>query len=181
MNIIVSGRQIKLTEEIKSYIDIKLSRLEKYLNQESQVKVTISENRDMQKVEMTIIPLNGPIVRAEQVQDDLYVAIDIVYDKLYMQLEKYKNRTQDKTQSNRTTRIKEEYILKEDSYFCEDEDSFVIERWKKFNIKPMSHQEAILQMELIGHTFYMFRNQDTYEINVAYKRDSGGYGIIEHE
>lgn len=181
MNIVVSGRQMKLTEEVKNYIDIKLSRLEKYLDQESQVKVTISENKDMQKVEMTIIPIIGPIVRAEQVQDDLYVAIDIVYDKLYMQLEKYKNRTQDKMQVSRNTRLAEDYFLNDDSYSYEDEDCFVIERWKKFNIKPMSHQEAILQMELIGHTFYMFRNQDTFEINVAYKRDSGGYGIIEHE
>lgn len=181
MNIIVSGRQIKLTEDIKNYFNVKLSRLDKYLEPESQIKVTVSTNKDLQKVEVTIVPINGPIVRAEQVQDDLYVAVDMVYDKLYRQLEKYKNRSQDKVQSNKSIRLDEEYILDEDSHSFEDEDMFVIERWKKFNLKPMSPQEAILQMELIGHKFYIFRNQETYDINVAYKRDSGGYGIIEHE
>lgn len=181
MNITVSGRQIRLTEDIKSYIMIKLNMLEKYLDTTSQIKVIISKNKYMKKLEVTVIPVNGPIVRAEQVQDDLFIAMDIVYDKLYSQLERYKNRAQGKNQYNKAIRLSEEYILSDNPYSFEDEEKCIIERRKKFCVKPMSPKEAILQMELIGHKFYMFRNQYTYEINVAYRRDNGGYGIIEHE
>lgn len=179
MNITVSGRQVKLTEELKGYINEKLIRLESYLDTTSQVKVIISKNKEMQKVEITI-SLSGSIIRAEQVQDDIYVAIDIVYEKLYKQLEKYKNKYK-----NRNIRVNGEYAFNND-IDCVEEDAIVendilIERRKKFCIKPMSPKEAILQMELIGHKFYMFRNQYTYEINIAYKREFGGYGIIEHE
>lgn len=181
MNITMSGRQIRLTEDIKGYIDLKLSMLEKYLDPTSQVKVTIRENKDMQKVEVTIIPVNGPIVRAEQAQDNLFVAMDIVYEKLFVQLEKYKNRSKDKLQNSKNIILSDNCLLSDESNYLEDENSVIIERKKRFSVKPMSPQEAILQMELIGHKFYMFRNQYTYEINVAYKRDDGGYGIIEHE
>lgn len=182
MNIIVSGRQVKLTEELKRYIDEKLISLESYLDTTSQVKVIICENKKMQKVEMTIVSVNDFIIRAEEIQDDMYVAIDIVYEKLYKQLEKYKNRYRDK---NKNIRIEGKDILSDD-IDCGEEDainesSILIERRKKFCIKPMSAKEAILQMELVGHKFYMFRNQYTYEINVVYKRECGGYGIIEHE
>lgn len=179
MNITVSGKQMKLTEGIRNYIDLKLSGLEKYLDPSSEVKVTVSTKNDTQKIEVTIIPINGSIVRAEEVQDDLYVALDMVYDKLCIQLEKYKNRKKYKPQNNKSIEVDEQYILNEEEDF--EDDNITIERRKKFNMKPMSPEEAILQMELIGHKFYMFRNQYTEEINVAYKRESGGYGIIEHE
>lgn len=182
MNITVSGKQVKLTEELKEYINEKLIRLDNYLDTTSQVKVIISQSKKMIKVEITIISLSGFIIRAEQMQDDIYIAIDIVYEKLYKQLEKYKNRYRDK---NKNIRINEEFISNMDIDDIEEEDikqnNVVIDRRKKFCIKPMSTEEAILQMELIGHKFYMFRNQYTYEINIAYKREYGGYGIIEHE
>lgn len=180
VNLIVTGRHMKLTQEIKSYIDCKLNKLEKYLSSEFEVKVTLSAKSSVKKVEVTIIPINGPIIRAEEVQDDLYVAIDIVYDKLCIQIEKYKSRKKEKFQSNKTIRINNKYMLNDEvDYF--DEDESIIERRKKFNIKPMSLEEAVLQMDLLGHKFYMFRNQYTDEINVIYKRDNGGYGLIEHE
>ncbi|RDY23968.1 ribosome-associated translation inhibitor RaiA [Romboutsia maritimum] len=182
MELIISGRQMKLTEGIKSYINDKINRLEKYLEPESEIKVTVRAKKERQKIEVTIIPIKGPIVRAEEVQPDLYSAIDIVYDKLTRQIVKYKNRLKDKSQSKKSIRLdniemEEEINEQEDSF----EKEIFIDRRKKFNVKPMSVEEAILQMELLGHNFYMFRNQDTYEINIAYKRKTRGYGVIEHE
>lgn len=182
MNIILSGRQMKLTEGIKSYIDEKLSKLEKYLSPESEIKVTVSARKDRQKVEVTILTIDGPIVRAEEVQDDLYAAIDMVYDKLCRQIVKYKTKVKDRVQDNKSIRFGNVDIWDSEGDISDIEDTdIVIERRKKFNVKPMSPEEAILQMELVGHNFYMFRNQDTYEINIAYKRDCGGYGLIEQE
>ncbi|GAA3646901.1 ribosome hibernation-promoting factor, HPF/YfiA family [Asaccharospora irregularis] len=178
MQLILSGKQIRLTEGIKGYIDEKLSRLEKYLNPDSEVKVTVSARKDRQKVEVTIIPISGPIIRAEEVQDDLYTAIDMVYDKLNRQIVRYKDRVKDRSQGGKSIRFEG---IEQDNEEVNEETDIVIERRKKFNVKPMSEEEAILQMELIGHGFYMFRNQDTDEINLVYKRRSGGYGLIEQE
>lgn len=185
MQIIVSGRQMKLTDGIKGYVDGKLSRLEKYLDPESEVKVTVSAKKDRQKVEVTIIPINGQIIRAEDVEDDLYAAIDIVCDKLSRQVVKYKTKVKDKVQNNKSIRFENLDFIDNSSEFDdydyddEEDENIVIERRKKFNVKPMSSEEAILQMELVGHNFYMFRNQDNFEINIVYKRKAGGYGLIE--
>lgn len=187
MQIIVSGRQMKLTDGIKGYVDGKLSRLEKYLDPESEVKVTVSAKKDRQKVEVTIIPINGQIIRAEDVEDDLYAAIDIVCDKLSRQVVKYKTKVKDKVQNNKSIRFENLDFIDNssefDDYDYDDEEyeNIVIERRKKFNVKPMSFEEAILQMELVGHNFYMFRNQDNFEINIVYKRKAGGYGLIEQD
>ena len=105
-----------------------------------------------------------------------------MYDKLNKQLRKYKNRLQDRHQSNESIRFDSVDLDNENDFEDEDENlDIVIERNKKFDMKPMSPEEAVLQMELIGHEFYMFRNIDTDEISVVYKRENGGYGMIEHE
>ena len=169
MQIIVSGRQMKLTDGIKGYVDGKLSRLEKYLDPESEVKVTVSAKKDRQKVEVTIIPINGQIIRAEDVEDDLYAAIDIVCDKLSRQVVKYKTKVKDKVQNNKSIRFENLDFIDNSSEFDD------------YDVKPMSSEEAILQMELVGHNFYMFRNQDNFEINIVYKRKAGGYGLIEQD
>ncbi|MPM43113.1 hypothetical protein SDC9_89786 [bioreactor metagenome] len=114
----------------------------------------------------------------EDSEENLYAAIDVVYDKLKKQIRRYKNKLQDKHQS------KEESIrFQIDEGIEEDDESLdiVIERRKKFDMKPMSPEEAVLQMELIEHGFYMFRNIDSDEISIVYKREDGGYGLIEHE
>lgn len=179
MNIIISGKQMELTEGIKGAIEEKLGRLDFYLHPETEVKVTVSAKKARQKVEVTIIPISGPIIRAEDIEENLYAAIDVVYDKLNKQLRKYKNRLQDRHQKHDSIRFEEI----ETSDIDDDEENFqiTIERNKKFDMKPMSPEEAILQMELIEHDFYMFRNIDTDDISIVYKRRTGGYGIIEHE
>ena len=178
MKIIISGKKLELTDGIKTAIEDKLGKLERYLNPETEVKVTVSAKKSTQKVEVTIIPISGPIIRAEDGEENLYAAIDVVYDKLKKQIRRYKSKLQDKHQS------KEESIrFQIDEIIEEDDESLdiVIERHKKFDMKPMSPEEAVLQMELIEHGFYMFRNIDSDEISIVYKREDGGYGLIEHE
>jgi len=180
MNIIISGRQIELTDAIKEKIESKLEKLDNYIDSNTDVKVTVSARKDRQTIEVTIRTINGPVIRAEDTQEDLYSAIDLVYDKLKNQIRKYKKRLQDKKQDNKSIRFLD---VTEDN--VEDDadlnEVLVIERRKKFSLKPMTEEEAVLQMDLVGHDFYMFRNTDTDEIAVVYKRNNGGYGIIEHD
>ncbi len=177
MKITISGKQIDLTDAIKDTINEKLDRLDHYLTENCEVKVTVKAKKNRQTVEVTIIPVNGAIIRAEDSEEDLYSAIDVVYDKLKRQLRKYKNKLQDKHQKHESIRYEN---IEEEIDEVEETNDIKIERIKKFDLKPMSVDEAILQMELIGHEFYMFRNEDE-EIAVVYKRHSGGYGILEQE
>ena len=182
MNIIISGKQMELTDGIKGTIEEKLGRLDFYLHPETELKVTVSAKKARQKVEATIIPISGPIIRAEDIEENLYAAIDVVYDKLNKQLRRYKNRLKDKHQKNESIRFENvDMSVYEDDIESNDNFDIVIERNKKFDMKPMSAEEAVLQMELIEHDFYMFRNIDTDDISIVYKRKNGGYGMIEHE
>ncbi len=178
MKILISGKKLELTDGIKNSIEEKLGKLERYLNPETEVKVTVSAKKSTQKIEVTIIPVSGPIIRAEDSEENLYAAIDVVHDKLKKQIRRYKNKLLDKHQS------KEESIRYQIGEEIEEDFEsldIVIERHKKFDMKPMSPEEAVLQMELIEHGFYMFRNIDSDEISIVYRRDDGGYGLIEHE
>ncbi len=183
MNIIISGKQIELTDGIKGAIEEKLGRLDFYLHPETEVKVTVSAKKSRQKIEVTVIPISGPIVRAEDSEENLYAAIDVVYDKLNKQLRRYKSKLQDKHQDNKSIRYEDVNLDNGEDIVPvqEDEINIVIERNKKFEMKPMSAEEAVLQMELVGHEFYMFRNITTDGISIVYKREHGGYGLIEHE
>ena len=183
MKIIISGKKLELTDGIKAAIEEKIGKLDRYLNPETEVKVTVSAKKATQKIEVTIIPISGPIIRAEDSEENLYAAIDVVYDKLKKQIRRYKNKLQDKHQSKDQSIRFNEGVL-EDGETLEGKDDIldiVIERHKKFDMKPMSAEEAILQMELIEHGFYMFRNIDSDDISIVYKRENGGYGLIEHE
>ena len=179
MKVIISGKKLELTDGIKTAIEDKLGKLERYLNPETEVKVTVSAKKATQKIEVTIIPISGPIIRAEDSEENLYAAIDVVYDKLKKQIRRYKNKLQDKHQSkDESIRFQMDEGIEE---YDDESLDIVIERRKKFDMKPMSPEEAVLQMELIEHGFYMFRNIDSDEISIVYKREDGGYGLIEHE
>jgi putative sigma-54 modulation protein len=182
MNIIISGKQMDLTDGIKNAIEEKLGRLDFYLHPETDVKVTVSAKKARQKIEVTIIPISGPIIRAEDIEENLYAAIDIVYDKLNKQLRKYKKRLQDRHQSIESIRFDAIEDLNENDYSQEEANlDIVIERTKRFGVKPMNPQEAVLQMDLLGHDFYMFKNAETNDISIVYRRKNGGYGLIESE
>ena len=182
MNMIISGKQMDLTDGIKHAIEEKLGRLDFYLHPETDVKVTVSAKKARQKVEVTIIPISGPIIRAEDIEENLYAAIDVVYDKLNKQLRKYKKRLQDRHQSIESIRFDAIEDLNENDYSQEEGNlDIVIERTKRFGVKPMSPEEAVLQMDLSEHDFYMFKNAETNDISIVYRRKNGGYGLIESE
>ena len=181
MNIIISGKQMDLTDGIKNAIEEKLGRLDFYLHPATDVKVTVSAKKARQKVEVTI-PISGPIIRAEDIEENLYAAIDVVYDKLNKQLRKYKKRLQYRHQSNESIRFDAIEDIEENDYSSnEDNLDIVIKRTKKFGVKPMSPEEAVLQMDLSEHDFYMFRNSESNGISIVYRRKNGGYGLIESE
>ncbi|KXZ39068.1 putative sigma-54 modulation protein [Alkalithermobacter thermoalcaliphilus JW-YL-7 = DSM 7308] len=175
MDIKIVGKNIELTEGIKTAVQDKLGKLGKYFTNEVEVRATVRAKKARQTIEVTIIPISGSIIRAEQSEENLYAAIDGVVDKLSRQLRKYKTRLIDKGhQSIRFENISED---REES----NEDQIKIVRRKKFGFKPMSEEEAILQMELLGHNFFVFTNAQTDEMNIVYKRKEGDYGIIEPE
>lgn len=184
MKLTISGRQMELTQAIKENVESKLSRLDKYISPDTDVKVTVSARKGRQKIEVTISPKNGHVIRAEESQENLYPAIDLVVDKLKIQLRKYKGKMQKRHQESQSIRFDtaeiNDIILEEDFEEYEEEP-FEIKRRKKVNVKPMNEEEAVLQMELVGHDFYLFRNSETNEISLVYKRKNGGYGIIEQE
>ena len=136
--------------------------------------VTLSVERERQKIEVTI-PVKGSIIRAEQSSSDMYVSIDLVEEVIERQLKKYKNKLTDKKHAREG--FSSEFLEKE----YEEDDTIKIERTKRFAIKPMDPEEACVQMELLGHNFFVFFNSETEEVNVVYKRKGNTYGLIEPE
>ena len=175
MKIKIFGKNIEVTEGIKSAINEKLGKLDKYFTEEIKADVTLSVNRNEQKVEVTI-PVKGNIIRAEEVSEDMYASIDMVEETIERQLVKYKNKLIDKKKAYRDN-FTADYI--DADYEDEDESAVKIVRTKSFGVKPMDAEEACIQMELLGHNFFVFLNADTDEVNVVYKRKGGTYGLIE--
>lgn len=174
MNITISGKNIEVTDGLRTAINDKLGKLERYFTPETEVIVTLSVEKERQKIEVTI-PVKGSIIRSEQVSNDMYVSIDLVEEVIERQLRKYKNKIVDKHQSGGN--FQKAYI---ENDYMENEDIQII-RTKKFDIKPMYPDDACVQMELLGHNFFVFCNAETDEVNVVYKRKGNTYGLIEPE
>ena len=174
MKYIIVGKNIDVTPGLRTAVEDKIGKLEKYFTPETEVHVTLSVEKDRQKIEVTI-PVKGNIIRSEQVSNDMYVSIDLVEEIIERQLKKYKNKLVDKQQGSNY--FKQEYIDKEFT----DEDDVKIIRTKKFDIKSMYPEDACIQMELLGHNFFVFNNAETDQVNVVYKRKAGTYGLIEPE
>ena len=175
MRFIISGKNLEVTSDLRAAIEEKLGKLEHYFTPETKVIVTLSVEKERQKIEVTI-PVKGSIIRSEQVSNDMYVSIDLVEEVIERQLKKYKNKIIDKHQNGGD--FAQSYI--EDVYEVDDEEIRII-RTKKFEIKPMYPEDACVQMELLGHNFFVFNNAETGETNVVYKRKGGTYGLIEPE
>ena len=177
MRYIISGRNIEVTEGLRSAVEEKLGKLERYFVDSTEVHVTLSVEKDRQKIEVTI-PMKGNIIRAEEVSSDMYVSIDLVEVIIERQLRKYKNKLIQRKQSG--NHFNPDFLVEEPAE-AEEEEQIKIIRTKKFAIKPMDVEEACVQMELLGHNFFVFRNADTDEVNVVYKRKEHTYGLIEPE
>ena len=175
MRIKITGRNIELTEGLKAAVEDKLNKLEKYFTPDTDVYVTLSVEKERQKVEVTI-PMKGNYIRSEQVSNDMYVSIDLVEEVIERQLKKYRTKLVTK-QQNASAVFKKEFL---DAVSDEDEEIKII-RSKRFAMKPMDPEEACIQMDLLGHNFYVFRNAITEEVNVVYKRKGNTFGLIEPE
>lgn len=174
MKFIIVGRNLEVTPGLRSAVEDKIGKLAKYFNPDTEVHVTLSVEKERQKIEVTI-PVKGNIIRSEQVSSDMYVSIDLVEEIIERQLKKYKNKLVDKKQG--AGFFRQEFIEKD--YM--DEEEVQIIRTKKFDIKPMYPEDACVQMELLGHNFFVFCNAETDQVNVVYKRKGNTYGLIEPE
>lgn len=174
MKFIISGRNIDITDGLRSAVEDKLGKLEKFFTDDTEIHVTLSVEKERQKIEVTI-PVKGNIIRSEQVSNDMYVSIDLVEEIIERQLRKYRKKIIDKKQNTGT--FQQAFIEKD----FEDENSNEIKiiRTKKFGFKPMYPEDACVQMELLGHNFFVFLNAETEEVNVVYKRKGNTYGLIE--
>ncbi|MCR5527501.1 MAG: ribosome-associated translation inhibitor RaiA [Lachnospiraceae bacterium] len=172
MRFAITGKNIDVTAGLKSAVEDKLSKLEKYFTPDTEVNVTLSVEKERHKIEVTI-PVKGSIIRSEQVSNDMYVSIDLVEEIIEKQLKKYKKKIIDRAQD--AASFKKEYVERD----YDDDDEIKIVRTKRFGIKPMYPEDACVQMELLGHSFYVFRNAETDEVNVVYRRKGNTYGLIE--
>ncbi len=175
MKFIVIGKNIDVTAGLKEAVESKLGKLERYFTQDTEVHVTLSVQKNRQKIEVTI-PVKGGIIRSEEESDDMYVSIDLVEEIIERQLRKYKTKLVSKQQEGGN--FNQEFIEEDD---VDTDDEIKVVKTKKFGIKPMYPEDACLQMELLGHSFYVFSNAETDEVNVVYKRKNGTYGLIEPE
>jgi len=177
MKLEIRGKNIEVTEALKDYATKRLSKLEKYIDDLRTAMVTMSIEGEKHKVEVTI-PLNGIILRGEESREDMYTAIDMVEEKLEKQIEKYKTKLY---KSYRGAGLKQAVAeeIKKQLEVKDTTENFRIVRTKRFALKPMHEEEAIMQMNLLGHAFFVFFNDQTDEVNVVYKRKDGNYGLIE--
>ena len=169
MRYIISGKNIDVTEGLKTAIYDKIGKLEKYFTPETEVHVTLSVEKDRQRIEVTI-PVKGSLIRGEQ------VSIDMVEEVIEKQILKYKKKI---VSQNKNNMVFSQSFTEEE--YDEAEDDIDITRVKRFAVKPMDVEEACIQMELLGHNFFVFRNAHTNEVNVVYKRKGNTYGLIEPE
>ncbi len=176
MEIIIRGDKMKITEAMSNYVNEKLGRLDKYLENSDVVRanVIVKVRNHEQKVEITI-PLKSYILRSEETKEDFYAAVDKTIDKLERQVRKNKTRLMSK-------QVKPSYDFNFSKIeVSEEKETHKIVKRKFVEVKPMNEEEAILQMELLGHQFYMYKDSDTDKYAVVYKRNDGNYGLIESE
>ncbi len=178
MNFIITGRKVDVTDGIRDRIHKRLGKLEKYFKDEPEVRVTLSVSKDRQTIEVTIFS-KGVIYRAEETDADLYVAIDKVVDVIERQMRRHKTHLEKKLKKEALDAPYEgfEPLAKD----IDEEAEFKVVKVKKFAFKPMSVEEAILQMNLLGHTFFVFDNSENDAISIVYKRKDGNYALIERE
>lgn len=171
MKIIVTGKNIAISEKIQDAIDKKFEKLGKYFADDIQAKVIIHPEKSKVKMEATIVT-KGTIFRAEDVSQDVFDCIDIVADKLLKQLTKYKGKLMKRNKSKESVRFE---MLPE----IEPADSGELVKTKKFELAPMTTEEAIMQMEMLQHNFFVFLDAETNTVNVVYKRNDEDYGLLE--
>ncbi|MGL5415299.1 MAG: ribosome hibernation-promoting factor, HPF/YfiA family [Clostridium sp.] len=174
MKVTVVSKNIEITEGLRESIEKKISKLDKYFEKEVDAKVTVAVQKNAQIVEVTI-PFSGIMLRAEESTDDMYKSIDMVEEKLVRQIRKQKTKLSRKY--NKSLRFAE---IATDVEPVEETKGKIV-RTKSFAVKPMNSEEAVLQMELLGHSFFVYQDTDTNNVSVVYKRKDGNYGLLDPE
>lgn len=170
MKVQVRGRNVEVTPPLKDYVEKRLGKLEKYLDNLGDAQVTLTVEKDAHRIEVTI-PINGMILRGEEATGDMYASTDMVVEKLEKQIERYKGRLIKRAGKG---------VVEGKNLPAGDEDNGPrVVRTKRFAIKPMAIDEALLQMNLLGHSFFVFSNAETDQVNVVYRRKDGNFGLIE--
>jgi len=179
MRISITGKNIDVSEYLNDLIEKKVAKLDKYFSDDTTVHVTLAVERNRHIVEVTI-PYSGGIIRGEETSGDMYASVDNVLEKLEKQIVKHRTKLEKNLRTGAfkgSEPIAPDY---DDDRDDDDEPPHVV-RVKRFDIKPMTVDEAMLQLDLLGHSFYVFTNGDTGVINVIYKRKDGHFGLIEPE
>ncbi|MDY0405098.1 ribosome-associated translation inhibitor RaiA [Virgibacillus sp. 179-BFC.A HS] len=178
----IRGENVEVTSAMRNYVEKKISKLERYFDAPltSEVHVNLSVYNDEQRIEVTI-PMTNLLLRAEEQNVDMYAAIDLVVDKLERQIRKYKTKINRKFRQEGSPKHVFAELEKEanENRFSQDDDELEVVRTKRFNLKPMDSEEAILQMDMLGHSFFVFTNAVSGDTNVVYRRNDGKYGLIE--
>lgn len=172
MKVVITCKNFTASDHLKETIEKKFDKLGKYFSKEIVANVMLSQERGRQKLEATI-NAKGTIFRAEEINSDVYTCLDKVVDKLSAQMSRFKTKLQKKHKEHK------DILFAEVPDFTEEAEEMKIVRTKRFDLLPMSAEEAIMQMELLEHTFYVFMNMETDSVSVVYKRNDGAYGLLE--
>ncbi|MGL4774483.1 MAG: ribosome hibernation-promoting factor, HPF/YfiA family [Clostridium sp.] len=176
MKVTVMAKNIELTPALKEMVEKKISKLERYFEPRVEARAMLSVQKNRQIVEVTI-PFNGVILRVEEATEDMYKSIDLVEDKIERQIRKQRTKLSRKKHHGLKMEALEGIAYKEH----ENIDDGKVVKTKTFSVKPMSVDEAILQLELLGHNFFVYQDADTNNVSVMYKRKDGDYGLLEPE
>ncbi|MCE5286486.1 MAG: ribosome-associated translation inhibitor RaiA [Pelosinus sp.] len=177
MAIIVRGKNIEITPALKDYVGKRIGKVTKYFEDIGEITVILTVEKGRHIVEVTV-PVHGMLLRGEEATTDMYTSIDLVIEKLEKQIEKYKTKLARKLRGGI---FKGDLVVAPERDNVDSTEEFALVKTKRFAVKPMDAEEAVMQMNLINHDFYVFSNADTEEVNVVYRRKDGRYGLIEPE
>lgn len=182
MDVVIHSRNMDVSPRIQSYIEKKIERLDRYMPNISEVRVDVGEERSNRMgnrmvAQITLRHIRGTILRAEERSNDIFAAVDVVIDKMYRQIERYKGKRR------RRGDMQENFTDYETAVELTEEElePHTVIRRKQFSVEPVNEEEAIEQMELLGHDFFVFVNADTSSVNVVYRRKDGNFGLLEPE
>lgn len=186
MDLLIHSRNMEVTDRLRDYVEKKTTRLDRYMPNLSEVRVDLAEENarsavERQVAQITIRDERGTILRAEERSNDMFASVDAVVDKLYRQINRYRGKRQRNRRAAAADRLEVEPLPIEEELIEEADVDHQIVRRKRFSMQPMSPHEAIDQMELLGHDFFIFFNPDEEAVNVVYKRHDGNFGLLMPE
>lgn len=176
MELTVRGKNLEITDALHSYVEKHTGKIQRYFDKPLKINVLLRISNLTKTCEVTVF-VDGIILRGVEKSDDMYKSIDLVFDKVERQIHKYKTRLARRFKEKNT--LNKQFVAEKEPVPAVADSEFEIVKTKHFNISPMSPEEAILQMNLLGHNFFMFFNSETESMAVVYRRDDGKYGLID--